>query len=300
MIESYPKIWNLGHPAIREIFADSVLLEEKVDGSQFSFGVYGGEFKCRSKGVQLVIDAPEKMFSKAVETAKALAPQLVDGWTYRGEYLRSPKHNALAYDRVPEKHIVLFDITTGPETYLSRAEKAQQAALLGLEVVPAFFEGKVETLGEFEKLMDRVSFLGGAKIEGVVIKNYSRFGKDGKVLLGKHVSEGFREIHKGEWKKANPSGADIKSILAAKFCTPARWAKAVQHLKERGQLLSDPKDIGPLMKEVHFDIDAECREEIAEALLKWAMPEIKRAAAAGLPEWYKNELLKNQFEGEKQ
>ena len=35
---SYPQIYNLGHKAIAGIFDDDVLIEEKIDGSQFSFG----------------------------------------------------------------------------------------------------------------------------------------------------------------------------------------------------------------------------------------------------------------------
>lgn len=298
MITSYPKIWNLGHPHIAELFFDEVRVEEKVDGSQFSFGVLDGNLVCRSKGVELNLDEPEKMFVKAVETARELMPFLTPGWVYRGEYLQKPHHNALAYDRVPNKHIVLFDIMVGEESYTLRETLVQQAAMLGLEVVPEVFRGKVEDAAQFEKLMDRVSFLGGAKIEGLVIKNHTRFGKDGKSLLGKFVSSEFREIHAGEWKKANPSGSDIRQILAAKFCTEARWRKAVQHLAERGELLNDPKDIGPLMRETHKDIETECVELIAQELLKWAMPELKRSACRGLPEWYKQQLVKKQFEGQ--
>jgi hypothetical protein len=71
---SYPKIYNMGHPQIRELFDSIVTIEEKIDGSQFSFGIFDGELKCRSKGKEIVIDAPEKMFNQAVETIKELAP----------------------------------------------------------------------------------------------------------------------------------------------------------------------------------------------------------------------------------
>src|SRR3990167_136998 len=101
----YPSIWNIGHRNIKEIFQDTVLIEEKVDGSQFSFGMFEGELKCRSKGSHLNSDYPEKMFSIAVQNVKTL--DLKNGWTYRGEYLRVPKHNSLAYDRIPKNNIVL-------------------------------------------------------------------------------------------------------------------------------------------------------------------------------------------------
>ncbi len=37
-------------------------------------------------------------------------------------------------------------------------------------------------------LLEKESILGG-KVEGIVVKNYARFGKDKKVLMGKYVSE---------------------------------------------------------------------------------------------------------------
>lgn len=40
MIESYPKIYNMGHAAIAELLLGEVTVEEKVDGSQISFGIF--------------------------------------------------------------------------------------------------------------------------------------------------------------------------------------------------------------------------------------------------------------------
>ena len=292
MLNSYPKVYNLGHPAIREVFDGPVTVEEKLDGSQFSFGAHGGHLKCRSKGVELDINAPEKMFVLGVEYAKKLhgACLLTEGWTYRCEFLNKPKHNTLAYDRTPKNNLCLFDVMVGFEDYADRATLEVEAARLDIDAVPLLFQGEVAGPDELEIQIDRVSYLGGAKIEGVVIKNRQKFGKDGKPLFAKYVSAEFKEIHQGEWRKNNPTPTDVRAMIAQKFCTPARWQKAVQHLAERGELTGLPNDIGPLMKEVHLDFDEECREQITAELLKWAMPEIKRQACRGLPEWYKEKL----------
>lgn len=296
---SYPKIYNLGHAALKELFEDEVIIEEKVDGSQFSFGRFGNELRCRSKGVELVVDAPEKMFAKAVDTAKSLFDKLQEGYTYRAEYLQSPKHNALAYDRTPNRNLIIFDISPAEEVYLNYEEKASEAHWIGLEVVPIVYKGKIETAEQVFALMDRTSILGGQKIEGLVIKNYKKFGPDKKVLLGKHVSEAFKEVHKNDWKKTNPGPTDVVSLIGQQYRSKARWNKAIQHLRERGELESTPRDIGKLLIEVQADIMNECEAEIKDQLLKWALPQIKRIAIAGLPEWYKEELVKNQFEGSK-
>ena len=292
---SYPSTFALGHKAMTELLLDPVVVEEKVDGSQFSFGLFPEGLRCRSKGAQLNLIAPEKMFERAIATVQRLEPMLRIGWTYRGEYLAKPKHNALAYDRVPEQHVILFDINPAHEEYLSWDVKAEEAARLGLEVVPRLFEGMLTDILMVREMLSRVSVLGGQQIEGVVIKNYSRFGLDKKALIGKYVSEAFKEVHAAEWKAANPNSADIVQSLIGAFRTPARWAKAVQHLREAGTLEDSPRDIGLLMKAVPDDIAAELEEEIKARLYAWAWPKIRRGVCSGMAEWYKDELLKRQF-----
>jgi len=296
---SYPAIFALGHRALAELLLDPVIVEEKIDGSQFSFALLDhddGErvLHCRSKGAQLNLVAPEKMFVRAVDVVQALP--LHSGWTYRAEYLQKPKHNALAYDRIPEKHLMVFDINTGHEEYMPYAEKAKECARLGLEIVPLVYEGVLDTFANFRSMIDRVSALGGQKVEGVVVKNYNRFGPDKKVLMGKFVSEAFKEVHAAEWKAENPSKTDIVDKLIDTLRTPARWNKAVQHLRERGQIEDSPRDIGHLIKEVQADIEKECMELIASKLAGWALPQIRRGVVRGLPEFYKETLLKRQFE----
>lgn len=290
MISSYASIYNLGHRAAQELFDGPVTIEEKVDGSQCSLGVFDGELKFRSKGQQLNVDEPEKMFALGVESAKSRQHLLVDGWTYRGEYLKSGKHNTLAYDRHPEGHIIIFDIMKGEEDYLSYAEKAAEAKRIGLEVVPLMYEGLVDSMDAVTAMLDNVSILGGQKIEGVVIKNYQKFGPDKKVLLGKYVSAEFKEIHGGEWKKANPMAKDIVAQIIEAHTTPARWNKAIQHLKEEGKLTDTVQDIGPLLKEIGTDVHKECADSIKESLFKWAWPQIARGVIKGFPEWYKEQV----------
>lgn len=293
---SYPKVYALGHRAIEGILSDPVVVEEKIDGSQFSFGVFDGEVKCRSKGCHIVMDAPQKLFREAVDAVNEIAPLLHDGWTYRGEYLQKPKHNTLKYDRIPEKHIMIFDINTGMETYLSRKPKEEECLRIGLECVPLIAFGSIDSMIEFDRFLDRESILGNEKIEGFVIKNYFRFGADGKAMIGKFVREGFHERNCAEFRKANPRSKDIIANIIDTYRSEARWQKAVQHLSESGTLHGDPKDIGALIKESASDTHSECADEIKDALFKWAWPQIQRGITGGLPEWYKAKLLESCFD----
>lgn len=301
---SYPNIYALGHRNLKELFLAPVIVEEKVDGSQFSFGVFvsenhegGLEWRCRSKGAQLNLIAPEKMFARAVEVVKGLPLKV--GWTYRAEYLNRPKHNALAYDRTPEKNLIIFDVCRAPGEWLSYEEKAAEAKRLGLEVVPLVYEGMVSDVTMFRALIDRVSILGGQKVEGVVVKSYvAPLGelRRNVPLIGKFVSEAFKEVHTG--RPAGPGRKDVIESLVAQYGTATRWAKAVQHLKEAGKLTSSPKDIGPLIAETWGDIEKEHKEDIKDFLYDWAAKQLRSGVANGLPMWYKELLLKEQFEQE--
>lgn len=295
-ISSYPSIYNIGHKAAADLFDGPVVVEEKIDGSQFSFGkTPDGELMARSKGKDLVLDAPEKMFERAVETVRSLAPSLIPGWVYRGEYLQKPKHNTIAYSRIPAQHVILFDVTTGVEQWLTADEKREEAARLGLECVPMLHAGTIVTAEELQSLMRAESVLGGATPEGLVVKNYARFGPDKKTLMGKYVTEAFKEQHATEWKITNPGRGDIVQELITRYTTEARWSKAVQHMREAGQLADAPQDIGILLKEVSRDVEKECADEIRDALYRWAWPQIARAVTKGLPQWYKEKLLQSAF-----
>jgi hypothetical protein len=296
-IGSYPKIYNLGHRAIRDIFKEPVVAQEKIDGSQISFMRKGDDIFARSKGAMLYFDNPEKMFSKGLECIFQTAHELVDGWIYRGEYLQKPKHNVLHYDRVPENHIILFDIQIGDQEFLNQIHMVDEADRLGFETVPAWHLHANTRLENISELMLKTSCLGGTSSEGIVVKNYERFDPyTGKVMMAKYVSEAFKEVHRKKTYKT--PGKDFVQNLVERYRTTARWQKAVIHLREAGKIEDSPKDIGSLIKEVSTDVHKECAEEIKEALFKHFWKQINRGITAGLPEWYKETLLKKQFEKE--
>ena len=313
MLKNYVKIFNLGHKAIADLFLDDVIIEEKIDGSQFSWGIRGGVLFCNSHHCQLNIDNAG-MFQPACDYVKTIKGSLVEGWTYRGEFLAKPHHNVLQYTRIPQNHIILFDIDTGVEDYITNKkdtyilDKKEIASTLGLECVPMLGHSTI-TIGsaptpnvwseeDFKRFLNLESCLGGTTIEGVVIKNYSRFGIDGHCLMGKYVSEKFKEMAQQHQKKVNPSNKDTIEEIGSELCVEARWLKAVQALREQNLLEDAPQDIGKLLKQVNTDIMAECSDYIKERLYSMARRKILQRATQGLPEWYKTELLKKQFNKE--
>lgn len=302
-VPSYPRVWTLGGRCpVNPFDGKPAVIQEKVDGSQFSFRRLADRLFMRSKGQQQTEDLHDRMFGLAVENVVARVHELHPGWIYRAEYLQKPKHNTLAYDRVPLGHLALFDIDV-PRTDGSGVDSAPpsvvraEAVRLQFDAVPTYDLVPVTSADQLLAYLDRESFLGGPLIEGVVLKRYDLIVPQFQApLLLKFVSERFKEVHRDDWKNRNPTGKDQAETLASRYTTEARWEKAVQHLREAGELLDGPQDIGNLIKEVRLDVLTECGDEIKEALFAHWWAGVGRTLTRGLPEWYKRQLLERAFE----
>lgn len=285
MLHSYGSPINMGHKLVKDILGYHVVIQEKIDGSQVSFGVKDGELFVRSKNSNRDL-GESGMFKKAIDTAKAL--DLVEGWTYRGEYLMKPKHNTKKYSRVPKKNIILFDIDKGQEDYIPYPAMQNEAERLGLEVVPLLSSGNGITLDVIKELLDAESILGETKVEGVVIKAYGYYNPASKkLLMAKYVSPKFKERHQKDWKKRNPGA--VEKVVES-FNQEAIWLKAIQHLRDEGELQNAVQDIGPLIHEIQRDVLDENEEFIKDTLFKHYKKDITRGVKRGFPEWYKERL----------
>jgi len=298
-MDAYPKIFQLGTRHTQKLFDGPVEVTEKVDGSQFAFGLIDGEIVIRSKGKIHPINAPDKLFMAAADQVVRMytADRLEPGAVYYAEYLSRPKHNVLAYNRIPNNHLALFGVRrSGGEWVSAHSILAGYASLLCIDVAPLLFQGNAADMPTADDLLETESFLGGPRIEGFVIKNYAHELMVGDQIMpfiaGKFVSPAFREVHKQTWKGDHTAKGKWEGFCDT-YAAPARWQKAVQHLNESGLLLGEPKDIGPLVKEVQRDVAEECREEIKSFLWQEFGPELLRKSIKGLPEWYKQQLAEN-------
>jgi len=298
-IHSYPKVFGFGHKAIANLFSQPVKLQEKLDGSQFSFMYVAEEgLKMRSKNA-IVVPGQGGMFGKATNYLETIATELLENVVYRGEYLQKAKHNILAYDREPTNHIVIYDLEISPNDFQNKEELChKEAERLGFEYIQSFGTHMITSAEQFLDLIEKSTSMLGGPIEGIVAKNYNMFGMDGKVLMGKYVSEKFKEKHAEEWGALNPSRKDILASLILELTTEARWRKAIIHAREEGWLQNEPKDIGPLIKSIQVDVDEEEAEYIKDKLYNHFKQDILRGTIRGFPEWYKNELLEKQFSKE--
>jgi len=295
----------LGSKFVLDIWNGIVFIQEKIDGSQFSFGRRGHTLFCRSRKVDishLLID-PEHagMFKLAIETVLRIGPDLLDGCTYRGEFMGKVKQNTLKYEEVPPGYIILFDVDKGDQDYMLPGDMADEARRLGLGFAPLLMTCIDAPLSQeqLDQLLTVKSVLGGP-IEGIVLKNYERCGPDGKALMAKYVSPKFKEEHRGDWKERNPGRGDVIQGLIEQYGTEARWAKALQHLQEQGEIEGEPRDIGLLIREVPEDILAEHECDIRDALYDAFIKDLKRGWTRGLPLWYKQLLAATMLDSDEE
>ena len=165
MSSSFPKILHIGDKQILSLFDTDVEITEKIDGSQLGFGKIDGELFVRSKGKEQNLDDPDMMFIQGVEYVKTIKERIPDNFTFYGEYLQKPKHNTLAYDRIPKNHIALFGVyDASAHEFLDYKYISEWAEKLGVDAVPVFKIGKSSPEEVLEMVKNQTSYLGGQNI----------------------------------------------------------------------------------------------------------------------------------------
>jgi hypothetical protein len=301
MISAFPKIFALGHRHTKGIFDNTVEITEKVDGSQIAFGVINGQLCIRSRNKMLDLTKPDKMFELGVVHIKKITFRLQPNWTYYAEYLQKPKHNILAYKRTPTNGLALFGIKKPGEEFIEYHERlAEHAADLEIDVVPLLYQGNSMNVETAMGLINQESYLGGQKVEGIVIKRYDLEQWVGGVLFpitsAKYVSEKFKEKHNKDWKKEHTTPGKLEQLKES-LRTEARWEKGVQHLREAGIFEPDPRMIGLLIEEIRQDILNEELDYVQDVLWGIHSREILGHVTRGMPEWFKKKLAKGEFDG---
>lgn len=290
------------------------IIEEKVDGSQFRFGIDGtGNFMAGSKNINYGGEnQPDKSFNKIYEEMKMKLTYLYktgefsflepnDFIVFYGEYLRSPKHNALKYDRVPKGNLYLFDIAVNG--VYQRTDDIINYWAEKLEIEPVNVYSISDTLPEYNSISSNLkiwnSCLGKINPEGVVIKNYGikimdNFRKIEAPFMVKIVRSEFKEILKKDWKQREGKSAnDIIGRIMNQVNKNAVWDKAIFHLRDEGKLTGTMRDMKELVEKVDEDILKEWQEVIYKELYSSFEYDIRRAFTRGLAEYYKKKIYDN-------
>ncbi len=280
----YPKVYSLGTKETEGMLSGGCWVQEKLDGSQISFGVdMSGELHAYSRGGKIDLNTPQKLFAPAIAHLKTKQEYMIPGYVYRGECISSPRHNRITYDRMPKGFVVLWDVCNDYGAYIPPSMISRYADAIGVETANHYGYGVWDVGGLEEILFSCQSQLGGM-IEGVVLKSYD---EEGPPRTAKFVSEKFKEVVN---VRPKVYGLDLSEI-GSWYGTESRWLKAIQHLLESGELTDSPADIGPIIKEVHRDLLEECEREMKELVWAQAWPELRKHLVKGLAEWYKRLLF---------
>lgn len=299
-IPKFQKIHALGHRDVANIFDGPVEITEKLDGSQFAFGVVDGELVYRSKGRQIPHYSVQEndLFYPTIQHVEALyeAGRIPEQYFYYGEAFCGPKHSTLRYSVTPRGHLALWGVSTqdgadwfpydGVTTFAQSMDLDQVARIdLGDDVTAEAIVAYVASAPE--------SQLGGVALEGVVIKNFDQTSYERDLVhtltCAKYVNEQFKETNATVWKSENTPGGRWNAFKG-QFVTEARCNKVIMRMAEDGILRGEPKDIGQFINYIQRDIGEECKQEITEFLWQHFGKELLREATKGAPEWYKEQL----------
>lgn len=274
----YGKVHRLGSKEHAGFDEDAeIIVQEKMDGSQFSFWVEDGQLVCCSRTSRLDINEPGAMFAKAVATARLAHRNglLEGGEVFYGEAFQRRRHNVLEYGVEPLGGLVLFEVSRSTKTIEEHAKE------MGCTPVKELYRGPLLPKDELRAMATGISPTLGGRREGVVVKQlaptYSRC---------KIVSPEFAEVKVVKSTKSDNPVADIGRA----FAQPARYQKALQRLTEQGRITGTERDIGALIGEVRRDMFEEEKDAIAGALFALFSKDVGRAAVANVADWYKGVL----------
>lgn len=287
LAKKYHKIPNLYRTESQEIFnLEEVVVTEKIDGTNFSFGLVNGEPRMNSRNNQVWgvkkealqpfhnVDFDGSGFVSAFMEEFGLnffdLLREYDNLLIYGEFYGQGVQNRVNYG--PEKKFTFFDAyDLNKRAWLSYNEFVELTRLLGLPTVPKLYIGPPK-LSVFERLLNQDSKLGidnGVAQspnlqEGIVIKGLNgETNKWGERIITKYKQERFSEIRKTTKKKKEFSQEENSLVAHAeyvceKYLTEGRLDNCLEKLRAQNvpvQITAMRKVISYLQEDVLSEMD---------------------------------------------
>lgn len=282
--KKYIDIERLGHEENKDILLfpeDTLVIEEKVDGGNFSFWREDDGIHFGSRNRDLTIENDTKMFAGHQKQLREHLAQLEEegikinpDYIYYGEMMAT---HTIHYTKAP--FIIGFDIRLkhaanqeGFGMFLGRDAREQEFNRLKLENVPVVWRGTVKELKELNirDLIPKSKYYDGYA-EGIVIKNLCRkHPYENHQLYAKLVRDEFKEDNKAVFGNVRNKTSDTSRIIL-EFCTDARIRKAVLHFLDNG----DKLELKLMAKVPHYVIKDVMKEEILTIIDKYKFIDLK-------------------------
>ena len=132
-MDEYPKVVSIGKSEREHFESAYVVIQAKIDGSNVAFTLTEDKtLLFRSRKISIPgLGHAGGYFDALIESITKIKGKLRPGLVYRGEYLRQPRHNRVAYDRVPPNNFVLFDVQDADGNYLDTEKALGRGWMLG-------------------------------------------------------------------------------------------------------------------------------------------------------------------------
>jgi len=318
-MKKYPKIPHKTRKDVNFVPFEpehDVVIQEKVDGENFRIQIEKEEITDMSSmfkfsygsrrvdninangGFGKIIEYFESEpfmpthISNLFDIATRVYRTYVQKITVFGEFLGSHKHKKIPYDRAPKNNLAVFDIMISNDKEYAFIHPASNlftliCDTLKVDKVPILYMGKSGCgMQDFIKLnesfFDKMSYLGGHKIEGTVAKNYENFIDDEKGVKMVDISFGGDELglpmikfvqeHLKEHAHVENIVTDtiegIVNFIADRCITEGRVYKALTKIEFDEQKKCDRTDTPKIIKEVMNDVLIEEDEHIRKMLYK--------------------------------
>jgi phosphopantetheine adenylyltransferase len=149
-----------GADFIQALFSQYVTINEKMDGSAFSFerdhntGKFNFYRRDQRNPITLVDRTLMKYYERPIQYIESLPPNILEkiprGWRFGLEYFANTSPVEIVYDRIPKNHLILsfvhkMDANGKIEKTIQEKDKLDNwADLLGVERSPIIFQGNLD------------------------------------------------------------------------------------------------------------------------------------------------------------
>lgn len=294
----YLKIHSLGSPETEGILDEVVVVESKIDGSNFRVRYLPEENKLifGSRNNELSNDTDEEQWIAIKSYKKAFK-----------EHKESFIPNVIYFSESMQKHTISYDSgipdTIGYDIFdLERNEfwdwKAAKQAFenIGIPFINVHYEGLLKDITK-EQLNEYIKQSPYRKEgdEGIVIKCYKKLNPYGRPLFAKIVDLIFKEKNKTVFKGETPKVKTNDEDIVEEYFTKGRFIKAINHFKDDNEII-DMSLMPKLFKYISEDI---LSENILEIMKEYNSMDFKKfnnivagKSAKMLKEYLMNEVIK--------
>ena len=300
----YNKIKVVGDSENKDIFSepdDEIVIEEKIDGSNFRFMIHKGNiiFGSRTQTLSPDIEHNGKSFERCINHVQECFNNLdedikknSEGKIFYGE--NCVKHT-MSYDWNKIPIFLGFDIlSVQSNQFLSYKNKKNLFDSWNLSTVPLI---KISKVKEIIKIDDSIvpeskyysPSTDDKHAEGIVFKNYD------KQIFAKYIREKFKEKNRkvfGGNKKYAKTDDEYFSLY---YCTNARIDKCIFKLINEDKKL-DMTLMGDLLNMVYRDIWEENWEEIAFSKKTINLSNFKKLISKRCLEVLKQTMINNSLQ----